>query len=237
MITVLARPGSVAVNAELELPDEEAHHLKVRRAVDDEPLRVLDGAGAVATGRLRWQGKYAMVAIGTMSAAPEPPRLTLAVGAGDKERFGWLADKAAELGVTDLVPLLTEHTGSVANRIRAIHVDKLTARARETLKQCGAGWAPRVHAPVSITDLLREPLPGLRWLAQPGGRTPSAALGEEAVTVVVGPEGGLTTGEIDHLLADRFEPIALAAPILRFETAALSAAAVIAAARLRGARD
>jgi 16S rRNA (uracil1498-N3)-methyltransferase len=237
MITVLARPGSVAVNSELELPEEEAHHLTVRRAADEEPLRVLDGAGALATGSLRWRGKRAVVAIATMSVRPAPPSLTLAVGAGDKERFGWLADKAAELGITDLVPLLTEHTGSVANRIRAIHVDKLTARARETLKQCGAAWAPRVHAPQSITDLLREPLPGLRWLAQPGGGTPPADLRDEAVTVVVGPEGGLTTGEIDHLLAARFTPVALAAPILRFETAALSAAAVIAAARLRGARD
>jgi 16S rRNA (uracil1498-N3)-methyltransferase len=57
------------------------------------------------------------------------------------------------------------------------------------------------------------------------------------VTVAIGPEGGWTSDEADRLLAAGYQPVALAAHILRFETAAVAAATLIGVARLRGARD
>ena len=57
-----------------------------------------------------------------------PPELTLAVGAGDRERFAWLVEKAVELGVTAIVPLETERTAGVATRLRAAHSRSSGAR-------------------------------------------------------------------------------------------------------------
>ena len=57
--------------------------------------------------------------IESVEQVPPPPPLCLAVGAGDRDRFAWLVEKAAELGATRVVPLETERTAGVANRLRA----------------------------------------------------------------------------------------------------------------------
>lgn len=237
VIAVLVEPGTLTSGASLILADEETHHLRVRRPADGETVRLLDGAGGVATGILSWSGKQATVAVDTAALVEPPAPLVLAVGAGDRERFGWLAEKSAELGVTDIIPLDTSHTSGVASRVREPHLAKLQSRAREALKQSGAAWAPRIHPPHSIAELCALPAAGFRWLARPGGATPPVRLTREPVLVAIGPEGGWTGAEIDQLLAARFESIALAVHILRFETAALAAAATVGVARLRGAHD
>ena len=71
------------------------------------------------------------------------PSSTLAVGAGDRDRFGWLVEKAAELGVTTLVPIETARTTGVATRLRGKHLEKLRRQALEAIKQSGAPWATR----------------------------------------------------------------------------------------------
>ena len=75
---------------------------------------------------------------------------------------------------------------------------------------------------------------GARWLADVEGRVAPPVPADEPLTVVIGPEGGFTSGERDRVLAAGFEPIRLGAHTLRFETAAIAAAALAAAGRLRG---
>ena len=89
-----------------------------------------------------------------------PPALTLAVGAGDRERFEWLVEKATELGVTCIAPVETERTAAVATRVRAQHVEKLRRRALEAVKQCGAAWAPEVREPEPLAAFLARPADG-----------------------------------------------------------------------------
>jgi 16S rRNA (uracil1498-N3)-methyltransferase len=166
--------------------------------------------------------------------SPRPAPLWLAVGAGDRDRFGWLVEKAAELGATDLVPLETERTAGVASRVRDTQLDRLRRQALEAIKQCGAAWAPVVHPPEPLPAFLARATPGQRWLADADGPPPPAALDSSRVTVVVGPEGGLTPAEQGLVREAGYQPVGLAPAILRFETAALAAAAAITTARLRG---
>lgn len=237
MHSVLAAPGTLVADATIALEAEERHHLKVRRAVAGEPVWVLDGAGRVAEGRLV-QGRDGFeVAVGQVREVREPPGFTLVVGAGDKERFGWLAEKAAELGVTDLVPLKTERTRSVAAGIREAHVQALQRRARQAIKQSRAAWAPRVHPPEGPRDAAARGAGSRRWLADARAEPPPAVPPEEALTVVVGPEGGLLEAERQIFLAAEFTPVRLAPDLLRFETAALAAAAVVASQRPRRTHD
>jgi 16S rRNA (uracil1498-N3)-methyltransferase len=223
VVIVLLPPG--ATTGVVALDPDEAHHVRVRRAAEGERVGIRNGAGLVGSGVLERSGAGYSVRVTESRLAPAPRPLALAVGAGDKERFAWLAEKAAELDVTELVPLETAHTAGVASRVRAAHVPKLARRALEATKQSGAAWAPRVHLPVGLADFLASDRPGERWLADAGGAAP---LGRPtgALTVLVGPEAGLRDDERAAVVAAEWLPVRLGAHVLRFETAALAAAVV-----------
>ncbi len=235
MISSLVPPGALVAGSELRLPDEEAHHLTVRRAAPGAPIRLQDGAGGVAVGTLLTLGAHATVRVESVDHHPAPPMVRLVVGAGDRDRFGWLVEKAAELGVTEIVPLDSALVRSVAGRVRAVHLDRLRRQAREAIKQSGAPWAPAVTALRTPEDACAQFAEGTRWLADPGGAAP-ARVDYGAVTVVIGPEGGLTEAEQLQFRAAGFVPVCLGPYLLRFETAAI-AAAVLARLPFRGGVD
>jgi 16S rRNA (uracil1498-N3)-methyltransferase len=231
---VLVPAGSAIIGQRTPLVESEVHHLKVRRADEDENVEVLDGAGLSGTGVLVRAGAKWLVEIRSAERKPSQPELTLAVAAGDRERFTWMAEKGVELGVTRLVPLETARTAGVASRIRQSHIEKVRRVVLEATKQCGAVWAPTVEQPVSITQFLAGPLGGNGWLADPAGATPAAELDNTPLTILVGPEGGFSPEEREAILAAGYQAVALGLNTLRFETAALAAAAVASSARLRG---
>ncbi len=231
---VLISPGSAVVGKRASLDESEAHHLRVRRAREEEPVEVLDGSGLIGTGRLVRVGSDWMVEIQSAQRQPVQPRVTLAVAAGDRERFTWMAEKAVELGISVIVPLETARTAGVATRLREAHGAKLRRLVLEATKQCGAAWAPAVEPPVALDRFLARQLPGTRWLADSAGAPPPATLDDTPLTVVIGPEGGFTAEERSALASAGYGPVALGAHTLRFETAALAAAAAIGTARLRG---
>ena len=154
--------------------------------------------------------------------------------AGDRERFGWIVEKAAELGVTDVVPLEMARTASVATRVRDAHVEKLARRAREAVKQSGALWAPRVLPPMHYEAFVDAPRPGARWILDVAGEVPGGLDGEAPVTALIGPEGGFTDQERSQALAAGYEAVRIGPHTLRFETAAVAAAVLIQWARERG---
>lgn len=222
MITLVVAPGHLAPGTLAPVPDEEVHHLRVRRGADAEPVRLVDGRGTMATGTVCWQGREATVRVERVERLPAPAPLVLGAGAGDKERFLAVVEKAAELGATLLVPLATERSRSVASGVRASHLPRLQRRALEALKQCGAAWAPEVAPPEDLAQFLARDLPAARWLADQEGALPAAG-GVGALALAVGPEGGFTDAERAQLRAGGFSPVRLGANILRFETAAIAA--------------
>ena len=224
----------VLVDRDGGLRDGEAHHLQVRRVETGETVEVRDGEGLVARGTLRRIGKVWSVEVGTSERVAPPTPLVLAVGAGDRDRFAWVVEKATELGVTSVVPLESERTAGVATRVRRHHLGRLRRHAMEAVKQSGAAWAARVEEPVPLDVLVARQPDGARWLADVDGRIAPPALPDEPLTVVIGPEGGFTAGERDQLLGAGFEAIRLGTHTLRFETAAIAAAALAIAGRLRG---
>lgn len=218
-------PGPAAIDA------DELHHLTVRRADDGAPVEVLDGAGRIGTGRIEGAGRAARVVVTAVRTVPRPADLVLLVGAGDRDRFLWLVEKAAEVGATRLIPVETARSRNVATRVRPEHLDRLERRAAEAMKQCGGAWDLEVRAPVPLAAALATVDTEHRWLAAanaPPARVPAATA---RVSVAIGPEGGFTDDEVAALVAAGFEPTGLGPRIMRFETAALAAATVAGLAR------
>ncbi len=236
MIRVLIQPGSETGERRYGLLEEEGHHLRVRRAAEGESVEVRDGEGLVGVGRLVRVKTTWSVDVTSADRAARPAELTLAVGAGDRERFFWMVEKATELGVTSVVPLETERTAGVASRLRPQHLARLRRHALEAVKQSGAPWATRVDAPVSLAQLAAPPHGGQGWLADAGGQPAPALVARTPLTVVIGPEGGLTADELDRLRGAGYLPVSLGPHTMRFETAAIAAAAAAVTGRLRGSR-
>ena len=231
---VLIPPGGWTAGQRISLDDNEVHHLRVRRAHDREIVELLDGTGLRGTGRLVQAGKQWSVEVQSAHRESRPAELTLAVAAGDRDRFSWMVEKAVELGVTRIVPLDTTRSAGVATGIREAHLRRLRRHALEATKQCGVAWAVQVEEPLSLDDFLGRPLAGSGWLADRAGTPPPTRLGGNALTVVIGPEGGFADAERTGLVAAGYLPIVLGPHALRFETAALAAAALATTARLRG---
>lgn len=236
-VRVLIPTGGARRGGTVDLDEDESHHLTVRRVQPDEIVVVLDGSGLTGRGRVRLHGRRWSVDIDAVDRRPPLPPVTLAVGAGDRERFAWLVEKAAELGVTTIVPLETERAAAVATRLRERHLPKLRRAALQAIKQSGAAWAPDIEAPENLDAFLARPPAGARLLADAEGAAPPTQLDDGIVVVMIGPEGGFTDGERSRIVGTGAVPTALGPFTLRFETAGVAAAALVAMARRRSAHD
>lgn len=209
--------GVVLSPGELVLPPGEAHHLRVRRVSLGEKVVVLNGHGQEARGVLV-AGDRVMIEEVKENLAREPgARLTLYLGLLKGEKMDLVIQKATELGVEAVVPLVTKRC---VPRPRPSRVERWRTIAREALKQCGGTLLPRVEAPL---DVARIHLEGEGWVLWEGERerylSREVAVGR--VALAVGPEGGWEPEEVELLVSGGFKPATLGPRILRAETAAI----------------
>jgi 16S rRNA (uracil1498-N3)-methyltransferase len=135
----------------------------------------------------------------------------------------WLVEKATELGVARLIPVMTRRT--IAERVK---LERLEAIAIEAAEQCGRTRLPQIAEPVGLVQLLegRDPARRLYFADEGGGEPAATAFTAGPALIVVGPEGGFADEERDLIrAAANAIPISLGPRILRAETAALAALA------------
>ena len=224
MITLLAPRGEYVAGDVIELDDEETRHVQVRRAQEHDEATVIDGAGRIVHGTLsRGMKRWHLHAV-RVETKPAPAPLVLAVGAGDRDRFLWIAEKCAELSVSRLIPLQTERQRNSETRLRETGLDRARRRAQEACKQSGNPWFPIVED-LQTLDALERSMPWL--LADAGGGSCPDIASDAPIGWLVGPEGGFTPAEITFCRESLGAMGASLAPaVLRFETAAIVAAAL-----------
>ncbi|HSM22429.1 MAG TPA: 16S rRNA (uracil(1498)-N(3))-methyltransferase [Rubrivivax sp.] len=228
----------LAAGTELPLPPGAARHAQVRRVQPGDTLVVFNGDGSNWPATVLAVGRSEVsVRIGEpLPAGNElPHQVTLALGMPANERMDLLVEKATELGVARLQPLLTERSvlrlgGERAERKR----EHWQAVAQAACEQCGRARVPLVAPVRSFAAWLPQAPAGLRLLLslQPQARslTERAARLEPgaAVCTLSGPEGGLTAPEEAAALAAGFVATGLGQRVLRAETAPLAALAWLA---------
>jgi 16S rRNA (uracil1498-N3)-methyltransferase len=223
----------LAAGGRVELDDAAAQHAKVRRVQVGDGVRVTNGRGSIAEGSLeRFTKTTALVSIDSVRAIPSPPRLRLFVPIADRERMLWLAEKSAELAVTEWQPVLFHRSLSVTPRGQGdAFTRKAHARMVGALEQSGGAWLPEICPELSLEDALvrADRAEADRFFLERGGRS-LVTTRPRAADAMVGPEGGIEDDE-RTLIIDRhgWLPVSVGETTLRFETAG-----VIAAGLLRG---
>lgn len=217
---------ALSQGCEVRLAVQQAHYLKnVLRLRQGEHVLVFNGVDGEWSASLEG-GREAALAVGELRRPQErEPGPTLLVSPIKRPRLEWLLEKAVELGVRRILPVLTERS---VVRPEASH--RLRARTIEAVEQCGRLTIPEVAEPASLlatVDAVTSTAK-LAFADEAGGGSPLlAALEDSALDAfLIGPEGGFSPHERGALLAmDKVVPVSLGRTILRSETAAIYAAA------------
>ena len=211
-----------------------AHIARVLRLRVDDPLTLFDGSGGEYAARIEQVRRDDVLVVVDEHLTVEresPLSLTLAQGAARGERMDWIIQKATELGVHRIVPVLTERSvvrlDSKQAERKLQHWQSIAVAACE---QSGRNRIPVVAAPVGLQEFLQSVVPGeMRVLLSPTGTigirdlVPSGT----GMTVLIGPEGGLSEDEQASAIAAGFQAVRLGPRILRTETAAIAALTII----------
>ena len=236
-------PPNECQGSALTLTGREAHHgLRVLRLRKGERVTVLNGVGRVFDCEVTSLNRDTIgLDVQETKDAPAPPcEITLVQAIPKGKLLDSVIQKATELGVSRVVPLLSER---VITQIDGDNSDTKTVHWRtvaiEAIKQCGSPWLPRIEPAVSLAELLaRKEAFDVVLIAslQPGSRHPRVWFDQfrqrerrepKSACVWVGPEGDFTEGEVAAVMAAGAAPITLGPLVLRCETAATYCLSVI----------
>jgi len=238
-------PGPLICGELLKLPASAARHVQVLRMQPGQSITLFNGEqdqmgavgefSAIITGMGR---SDVQVQVGLYSAVDRQARRSvhLAVAMPANDRMDWLVEKATELGVASIQPLMSERSvlrlsGERADK-KQIHWQSVVIAACE---QCGGNQVPMVCRMLTLVDWLKlqaslgnSRLPGLLLSLKAGSLEVSDVIANHpALTLLAGPEGGLSQIEEDTAISCGFVPVSLGQRVLRTETAALFALASV----------
>lgn len=216
------------------LTGPEARHLfTVRRCRPGSVIGLFDGTGKTYVGTVTAASPQEIRGTVAEQACAAPPRAAIhlynAVPKGD--RFDWLVEKAAELGVAELTPLVTDR--STVRLVSPAKVERWNRLSRAASQQSRRTDIMRVNAPLTLAAAVAQvepPTAGIIAWEGEDTRTLHEAVGGASagpVAIFVGPEGGFAAGEIESAAAAGIVPVTLGSTILRVETAGLLATILV----------
>jgi 16S rRNA (uracil1498-N3)-methyltransferase len=221
--------GPFSAGAGIEVSGEEFHHaVRVVRLREGEEVEVLDGKGKLASGRVLALGTTSLtVTIDRELPGRESPlAITLAMAIIQLEKFELVLQKATELGVHAIVPVVTERVDIRPERYRG-KAERWEKIIFEAVKQCGRAILPTLESPASFAQVIARDRPRVLFDADADPMQVPSPL--TAVTLLIGPEGGWSETELRTARENGCMFQRLGPRRLRAETAAMTATAVFAA--------
>lgn len=227
-------PDSLAVHTTIQLTDGAAAHLiQVLRLSMGAEILLFNGQGGEYTANIVEINKRkvkAYIAEFSPREVESPIKIHLAQAISRGEKMDYTLQKAVELGVTYITPLMTERSQF---KLTDERLDKKIAHWQSVVisacEQCGRNQIPDVAYPIAFNQWLSQNHSGLKLVLDPAAKIPLSHYvnHNSEITLLVGSEGGLSDQEINSAKEGGFNPIILGPRILRTETAALVAISAI----------
>jgi 16S rRNA (uracil1498-N3)-methyltransferase len=201
------------------------HCIQVLRMQTGDQLLLTDGQGHESRATIRIpDNRHCVVSLDTKESRPRTgPVVHIALSPlKNANRYEWFVEKATEIGVAVLTPLLTERTER-----DTVKPERLRNILISAMLQSRQVWLPKLEGPTELTALLEQEVKGERFIAHlvEGERKPLR--GGSASTILIGPEGDFTPGEVEKALSRGWDPVSLGETRLRTETAGVVAAALL----------
>lgn len=224
----IAAPLSLGQHA---LPEEQAHYIgRVLRHGVGDAVQLFDGSGQEYLGQLIEVGKKSVRVELTeqLPGQPNSPlRVHLGQGLSRGERMDWAIQKATELGVAEITPIVSERCEV---RLKDERADKRLAHwqqvAISACEQCGRSTVPVIHPPLLLADWLAQVEADLKLVLHPVAEPLVSHAKPASLAFLIGPEGGLNDNEVSQAVAANFQAARLGPRVLRTETAAAVALSV-----------
>ena len=233
-ITRIFHDGELSTASQYSLSSEAANHLfRVLRMQTGQTLHLFNGLGGEYVAQISEISKKGVLVTTTEKLENEcesPLAIHLGQGISRGEKMDLTIQKATELGVAEITPLLTERCGVKLNAERwekkCQHWQKVAISACE---QSGRNRIPVVHPPQPLAQWLAENSDALCLNLHPRAQYSIKTLPtpQHGVRLLIGPEGGLSPDEIELASQNHFEGIRLGPRVLRTETGALAAIAAL----------
>lgn len=213
----------------LQLDEDTSRHIiQVLRMKEGERLKLTDGRGHFADATIAdAHKKHAGVQILSVEdVQASSSRLTIAISlVKNASRFEWFLEKATELGVHEIVPMICERTERQKFRL-----DRMLGICKSAMLQSLQPWMPLLAEPVTFNDVIANTKQQQKMIAhcEKNAKVEFASLFNASLgshIILIGPEGDFTPNEISSALKNNFTSVSLGATRLRTETAGLFAAA------------
>jgi 16S rRNA (uracil1498-N3)-methyltransferase len=222
-------PSIEASNTHFELSELTSKHcIQVLRMRANESMHLTDGIGNLYTASIvEADKKKTVVKIDSVAHTPAPTKnVCIAIGLlKNTGRFEWFLEKATEMGVTKIVPLIcerSERSNLKGERMRGVLVAALI-QSKQT-------WLPNLSEPITVAQFIDKHPTSQKLIAhcEDGNKTALMDIPKNSDTsILIGPEGDFTAHEIEAALSANYSPVSLGNTRLRTETAAMLAAALL----------
>ena len=227
-------------NGVAEIAGEEARHLtRVLRVEPGQRYEISDNRN-VYLAAIESARKESVVfrTLEKLPAAAPTARLVLYASLIKFDRFEWIVEKATELGVSAIVPLEATRSERGLERAAGKRLERWRRIVLEASQQSRRAHLPEISEPIPLAEALARPATHRYALDESGdaqpllGAFPAVRGAEDTVAILTGPEGGWTDGERASFRSAGWTPVSLGSLILRAETAAIAALAVVSQAWL-----
>lgn len=227
--------------AEAVLHGDLAHRVaRVLRLPAGTEIALFDGSGRSWPATVvAVESRRVLLTVGPPVRHAVESTTVLLAGIIRPNRFEWLIEKATELGVTALLPVICARSAVRPAEIGGTRLERWRRIGVEAAEQCGRVTVPELHPPAGFTAAL-EACRGRSFVASEPAHGAAPPLGTaldgvrgDPVTVLTGPEGGLTPEEVERAVAAGARAVSLGPLVLRAETAAIAALSILVDARGR----
>ena len=221
----------VASDTTVVLDEASSKHIvQVLRMQNGEQLQLTNGKGDLFTAEISDNNrkKCSVKMLQTTNHKPQTTNITIAISpVKNNTRFEWFLEKATEIGVTEIIPLICERTEKTAFKF-----ERMKSILVSAMLQSQQTWLPVLHEPTKFNELVQSCTQQQKFIAHciDDAKRSLSDLNNESLSskiILIGPEGDFTADEIELALQNHFSAVSLGETRLRTETAGIVAATLL----------